>query len=96
MLESAEQSPPGAQVGVFGTSIAATWLAQHLADRIAFFVDEDPTRIGRSHFGRPIIAPADIPAGSSVVLPLAPVVAKAVNERLQRAEFRFVLPPDLA
>jgi SAM-dependent methyltransferase len=96
MLESAEQSPPGAQVGVFGTSIAATWLAQHLADRFAFFVDEDPARIGRSHFGRPIIAPADIPDGSHVVLPLAPVIAKAVDQRLRRPDFRFVLPPELA
>lgn len=95
MLESAEQPPPGAQVGIFGTSIAATWLAQHLADRIAFFVDEDPTRIGRSHFGRPIIAPAGIPTGSHVILPLAPVVAKAVDQRLHRPDFRFVLPPAL-
>ena len=28
-------------LGIFGTSIAATWLAAQLQDRVAFFVDED-------------------------------------------------------
>jgi SAM-dependent methyltransferase len=95
MLEGAKQTPSAGGIGVFGTSIASTWLAQHLTDDITFFVDEDPSRIGRSHFARPIIAPADIPSGAHVILPLAPVVARAVNERLRRPDFRFVLPPTL-
>lgn len=95
MLATADHATAsGQRTGIFGTSIAATWLAQHLDGRIAFFVDEDPARIGRSHLGQQIIAPPDIPADSLVILPLAPVVAQAVAERLRRPEFRFVTPPE--
>lgn len=74
--------------GIFGTAIAGTWLAGELGERAAFFVDEDPARVGRPYLGRPVYAPDDIaanvPAGSVVMLPLAPAVAAAVGSRLER------------
>jgi SAM-dependent methyltransferase len=73
-----------AAFGLFGTAIAATWLFGPLGDRVGFFVDEDPSRIGQHHEGRPILAPAQVPAGSTVFVPLVPGVAEAVIARLSR------------
>jgi hypothetical protein len=79
--------------GVFGTSIAATWLVGVVGeDAIEFFVDEDPSRIGLQHFGKPILAPHEVSADSTVFVPLAPTVAEAVRKRLSPAPFALVIP----
>jgi hypothetical protein len=83
----------GRRFGVFGTSIAANWLSGVVGpDAIDFYVDEDPGRIGRSHFGKPIIAPAQVRSKAKVYVPLAPVIARAVNERLSASGLELVLP----
>ena len=69
-------------IGVFGTAIAASWLAGRLGERVAFFVDEDPQRVGRSYLGRPVLAPSTVPMGADIVLPLAPGIADKVAARL--------------
>lgn len=79
------------RLGVFGSSIAASWLVGELP-AIAFFVDEDPDRIGKEHLGRPIVAPGDVPAGSVVLLPMNPILAKRIAARLGSESFRFVIP----
>lgn len=80
-------------VGIFGTSIAATWLAVQLRDRITFFVDEDRSRVGKQHLGCPILDPASVPAGSTVYLALAPGIAGIIANRLAHLDFTVVLPP---
>lgn len=70
------------QFGVFGTSIAGTWLFGALADRIKFFVDEDPSRIGQRHEDRPILSPAQVPQGATVFIPLIPQMAEGIAARL--------------
>src|ERR1700731_325319 len=40
--------------GIFGTSIAATWLFSELEGKAGFFVDEDPNRVGGRHLEQPI------------------------------------------
>jgi SAM-dependent methyltransferase len=87
-----------ASFGIFGTSISGMWLYGALADRVGFFLDEDQSRIGRSYQGRPILAPADRPAGATVYVPLAPAIAGQVVER-HRDNGRggcFIGPPPLA
>jgi SAM-dependent methyltransferase len=81
--------------GLFGTSIAATWLAPQLADKVAFFVDEDSNRIGREHLGRPVIPPSAIPEDSRVFLALAPKVASAIANRLSSLPCTLIMPPSL-
>lgn len=70
--------------GIFGTSIAATCLESQVGNKAAFFVDEDSSRIGKKHLGKPILAPADIETGSAVYValpqPLADKVAARLNE----------------
>jgi len=79
-------------VGLFGTSIAGTWLAAEAGDRIAFFVDEDPNRAGTTYLGKPVYAPANIPPGSRVFVGLAPAVATGICARLARAGVEFIPP----
>jgi len=85
----------GARFGMFGTSIAATWLAGALADRIAFHVDEDVSRQGRDFFGKPVCAPEAVPEGAVVFLAVAPAVAAAIAPRLRRLGIEAVMPPAL-
>ena len=80
--------------GIFGTSIAATWLLGERPD-VEFFVDEDPSRIGQEHQGRPILGPADVPSGSGVLVALPPALAAAVAGRLGRLDVSYHLPPPI-
>ena len=84
-------------LGIFGTSIAATWLLAELEGGVAFFVDEDPHRAGRTCFGRPVYQPADAPAESHVFVALPPLLAAEVTHRLnrQRLKARFHVPGPL-
>lgn len=68
--------------GVFGSSIAATWLCGALQDHINFFVDEDTARIGQFHEGKPILAPSQVPVGATVFVPLVPLMAQGIAARL--------------
>lgn len=83
-------------LGIFGTSIAATWLASQLNDSVSFFVDEDENRIGKKHMGRTIIHPNQIPDGGNVYLALAPQIAKAIAQRLINLPCALVLPPEIS
>lgn len=82
-------------VGLFGTSIAATWLWPAVSERVQFFVEEDPNRIGRTHFGRPILAPAQVPPGAMVFLALVPAVAASIRLRLKHLPINFSDPPPI-
>jgi SAM-dependent methyltransferase len=81
----------GEPIGLFGTSIAGTWLAAQMEAELAFFVDEDPSRIGRDYMGRPVLSPDQVPDGALVYLPLAPKVAASVAARLGGSR-RYVAP----
>jgi SAM-dependent methyltransferase len=83
-----------AKFGIFGTSISATWLAGAMGDRVAFFVDEDPGRVGRSHMGRPIVSPQGAPVGSDIYIPLLTGVAKQVAARIGALGLRCHTPPE--
>jgi SAM-dependent methyltransferase len=82
------------RVGLFGTSIAGTWLAAEAGDSIAFFVDEDPGRVGRRYLDRPVRPPADVPAGSRVYVGLPPAIAAGISDRLGRPGVSYLPPPE--
>ncbi len=79
--------------GIFGTSIAATWLANYLGDRVKYFVDEDPSRTGRPFMGKPVLAPGSVPDSSTVFIALAPKLASAIRERLSYLSLKFLQMP---
>jgi 2-polyprenyl-3-methyl-5-hydroxy-6-metoxy-1,4-benzoquinol methylase len=81
-------------IGIFGTSIAATWLHQELGGATTFFVDEDPNRVGEMFMGRRILPPSEVPAGSQIVLALPPHMADQVCVRLDQRlpDVRWYVP----
>lgn len=79
-------------LAVFGTSIAATWLTATIgADKVSFYVDEDSSRQGRKHFGKPIIAPGDVPQGMPVFICLSPALADSVARRMRAAGLNCII-----
>jgi SAM-dependent methyltransferase len=83
-------------LGIFGTSIAGVWIATGIDNRFDFYVDEDAARIGRDYFGIPILAPADIPSGSTIFACLEPQLAADIAARYRGADRHFVVPPPVA
>ncbi|MFM8683216.1 MAG: class I SAM-dependent methyltransferase, partial [Chthoniobacterales bacterium] len=61
-----------AKFGIFGTAVAGTWLAG-CCKRVDFFVDEDPSRIGRKHLGVPSFSPSQVPVDADVFVGMAPL-----------------------
>jgi SAM-dependent methyltransferase len=92
MLDHARDAARGGRFGIFGTSVAATWLASGLGDGVEFFVDEDPARQGRTHLGRPILTPAQVPPGAVVYLAFVREVAGAISRRLADLPVKFTAP----
>ena len=80
--------------GIFGTSIAATWLDEQTAGVAEFFVDEDPNRVGKQHLGRPIFSPQTTPPAANVYVALPPPIARQVADRLRtcRPDVAFSSP----
>ncbi len=81
------------EIGIFGTSIAGTWLAGCVIDKVKFFVDEDINQQGRYHLGKPIISPSSTKRGDLVMLPFSPDTALKIARRLSHCNCCFVLPP---
>jgi hypothetical protein len=94
ILRQVESLGRAGQFGIFGTSIAATWLDAQSRNAAKFFADEDQNRIGRQHLGRPVISPVEIPGGSSVYIALPPKIAASVAERLRviNSSIRIIIP----
>ncbi len=70
-------------LGVFGTSIAGNWAGSCIGFAQDYWVDEDPSRLGRSWLGREIISPSQVGLEDRVVIPLAPIKADKVVKRLR-------------
>jgi 2-polyprenyl-3-methyl-5-hydroxy-6-metoxy-1,4-benzoquinol methylase len=86
----------GRQIGIFGTSIAGMWLYGALSKNVAFFVDEDASRIGGQYEGRPILAPSGIAEGATVFIPLVRQTARNISERLSGSRnINWVIPPEV-
>jgi SAM-dependent methyltransferase len=95
LIGHARDMAGGGRFGIFGTSVAATWLAAGLGDAVQFFVDEDPARRGRAHLGRAIMTPAEVAPGAVVYLAFPPEVSRAIAQRLAGLPLTFAAPPAL-
>jgi SAM-dependent methyltransferase len=95
VIAEARQLSRSGSFGIFGTSIAGTWLACELGDQVAFFVDEDPSRVGRQYMGRPVYHPNAVPARSCVFVALPPHVSENLKGRLLQyaRNYELRMPP---
>jgi hypothetical protein len=91
LLQQGEKSPD--DVGIFGTSISASWLAASLGGKVTFFVDEDINRVGSTHMGRPIFDVISAPRHRPILMPLRPDIAVSVINRFASFGHKFVPPP---
>jgi SAM-dependent methyltransferase len=93
--DSARQLASATPTGVFGTAIAGVWLTEQLGGASRFFVDEDPSRVGTTQQGVPVVHPNDVPAGHAVYVGLPPQMAQAITARLRERypNTNWVLPP---
>ncbi len=71
------------KVGIFGSSLAASWLASELNYSNNFFVDEDPSRINKTFFDRPIVSISEIPNGSRLIVPLPDPLLSIICNKIQ-------------
>lgn len=94
LQERAQEAAAARPFGIFGTSIAGTWLASQLQGRLAFFVDEAASQPGRQHLGLPVYRPAEVEAGSTVFLAFPPAIADKITARMAQdhGHFRCVAP----
>jgi SAM-dependent methyltransferase len=93
LLTQARTAATGAsRFGIFGTSISGMWLYGALHGNVSFFVDEDASRVGNSFEDIPILSPSQVPAGSTVFVPLLPDVAHRVARRHAGPEITYLEP----
>jgi SAM-dependent methyltransferase len=95
MRDHARSLTRSCRLGIFGTSIAGTWLGGELGEAVSFFVDEDRHRVGRNHLGRPILHPSETPVSSHVYMALESDMAEQIALRLAHdgIDMNAVLPP---
>ncbi|MBF0354361.1 MAG: class I SAM-dependent methyltransferase [Alphaproteobacteria bacterium] len=78
--------------GIFGTSIAATWLFSQIRESVSFFVDEDPSRSGGTYHGLAVLRPFEVPSGSDVFMAFVPAIARPIVSRLGLASVSWHVP----
>lgn len=81
--------------GIFGTSIASTWLTAEIEISPDFYVDEDPARIGGSHFGVPILAPEQVPESANVFIAQSLRSADSIAARLAGMPGQYEVPDSI-
>jgi SAM-dependent methyltransferase len=80
------------KLGIFGTSIAATWLVAGLKRKPDFYVDEDPARIGGLFQGKPIVSPRNVQKGAHIFLAQPPALSKRIWRRIFNIDNTYHLP----
>ena len=64
-----------------------------MPDKVRFFVDEDPSRQGKTFMDKPILSPAEVPSRSKVYMALVPEIAARISQRLGPLSLQLVQPP---
>ena len=69
---------------IFGSAISATFAAGNRLEKVFAFLDEDESRIGKSHLKKDILHLNAIPAEFPIYIPFAPPFGEKVASRLKR------------
>jgi hypothetical protein len=79
-------------VGIFGSSISGTWLAQSLEGKVKFYIDEDTNKVGNTHLRLPIYSLADAPASITILMPIRRDISLVIKSRIG-ATLNLFSPP---
>ena len=72
------------KIVIFGSAISATFAAGNRLEKVFAFVDEDESRIGKSHLKKDILHLNAIPVEYPIYIPFAPPFGEKVASRLKR------------
>ena len=88
---------PKENIGILGSTIAGTWLANYPQCKFSFWIDEDLSKIGKKHMGAEIIRIENVPKDAFVYLPFPNFIARKICIRLKkiRPDIKFKFPPDI-
>lgn len=76
--------------GIFGTSIAGTWLFSELErTSVKFFIDEDLSRVGQNYYGCNVYHPSGVADSSTVFMPFTKCIAESIKNRMGEQGFKF-------
>lgn len=95
-IADTEQMQRQGEFAIFGTSISATWLYSYFSN-VSFFLDEDPSRIGKTHFNKPIYFPKEIYGKTiPISIPLPTAIAEQIISRHFQRQEEFIVPRAIA
>jgi hypothetical protein len=80
MAERLSELPSYPGMGILGTTIEAAFAKHCLGDRVAFFIDENPHKIGLSFHGKDVRHPETITDDEVVVIPMG-ISSEAIRKR---------------
>lgn len=82
-------------LGIFGTSIAATWLLAEIKNYVKFFVEEDQSRVGKLYYDLPVYNPTSTPKNSHIYIIFPRKIAEKIACRLKKEypHFNCHIPP---
>lgn len=75
---------PNWRLGVLGTSAAAAFVDSLLGSKVAFFVDENPKRVGQKFRSKDVIHPSVLNNSAMVIVPYGPL-SQRIKERFSKA-----------
>ncbi|SMF45108.1 class I SAM-dependent methyltransferase [Desulfovibrio gilichinskyi] len=75
---------PKENIGILGSTIAGTWLANYPQCKFSFWIDEDLSKVGKKHMGAEIIRIENAPEKAFVYLPFPNLIARKIYIRLKK------------
>jgi SAM-dependent methyltransferase len=94
-----ERHPAPGGLAVYGAGVFGSYLALQAGsarEALACFLDQNPFKVGKTHLGRPIVHPREIPSGvTDVLVGLNPGRARDILAQaglLERPGLRFFFP----
>lgn len=80
MAERLSGLPSYPSIGILGTTIEAAFAKHCLGDRVSFFIEENPHKIGLSFHGKDVRHPGTITDDEVVVIPMG-ISSESIKER---------------
>ena len=82
---------------ILGTSIAGTWAGFTIGNSHDYWIDEDPSRMGKMYYGKKTLSLDQVPANSLVAVVLGrekavKFVSRVNSMRLLNSNISFKLP----
>jgi hypothetical protein len=68
-------------IAVFGTTVNAAFVEEIMGERVLYFLDENPSKIGRPFRGKNVLHPKEISENNHIILPYGKL-GKKIRERI--------------